>query len=102
MDTLIHADIFFFVTTIAVIVVTIAFTVALVYLIKVLMDIKEISEQVRQETVLFREDLQGLRSEIKQKGFQVKSFVSFFQNLTPCFRKLLGNDGSIMFYIVNE
>ena len=42
MDTLIHADIFFFVTTIAVIVITIALTVLIVYLVKVFRSVRRI------------------------------------------------------------
>ena len=81
MDTLIHADIFFFVTTIVVVIVGIAFTVALVYLSKVLSDLKEITKQVREETVLVREDIQGLRSDVKREGFRLERFLMFIKNL---------------------
>ncbi|MGD1003644.1 MAG: hypothetical protein ABR884_03675 [Minisyncoccia bacterium] len=81
MDTLIHADIFFFVTTVAVIVVGIAFTIALIYLANVLSDIKEITKQVKEETILFREDMRDLRSDVKHEGFRVERFVIFIKNL---------------------
>ncbi len=81
MNTLVHADIFFFVTTIAVIIVAIALTIALVYLAKVLSDIKEITKQVKEETVLFREDISGLRGDIKKEGFRVERFLMFAKNL---------------------
>jgi hypothetical protein len=81
MDTLIHADIFFFVTTIAVVVVGIALTVALIYLAKVLSDVKEITQQVKEETVLFREDIKGLRSDVKKEGFRMERFLMFAKNL---------------------
>jgi hypothetical protein len=81
MDTLIHADIFFFVTTIAVIVVGIVLTVALIYLAKVLSDIKEITKQVKEETILFREDIGELRGDIKKEGFRVERFMMFLKNL---------------------
>jgi hypothetical protein len=81
MDTLIHADIFFFVTTVVVILVGIALTVALIYLAKVLSDIKEITKQVKEETILFREDIKGLRSDVKQEGFRVERFWMFIRNL---------------------
>ena len=81
MDTLVHADIFFFVTTIAVVIVALALTIALVYLAKVLSDVKEITKQIKEEAVLFREDIGGLRSDIKKEGFRVERFLIFVKNL---------------------
>jgi hypothetical protein len=81
MDTLIHADIFFFVTTVVVIVVGIALTVALIYLANVLSDIKEITKQVKEETILFREDIGELRGDIKKEGFRIERFMAFLKNL---------------------
>ncbi|HUC31193.1 MAG TPA: hypothetical protein VMR99_00685 [Candidatus Paceibacterota bacterium] len=81
MDTLIHADIFFFVTTIIVVLVGIALTVALIYLAKVLSDIKEVTQQVKEETILFREDIKTLRSDVQKEGFRVERFLMFLRNL---------------------
>lgn len=81
MNTLIHADIFFFVTTIAVVVVAIALTVALIYLAKVLSDIKDITRQAKEETALFREDIAGLRSDVRREGFRLERFAVFARNL---------------------
>jgi hypothetical protein len=81
MDTLIHADIFFFVTTIAVVIVAAALTIALIYLAKVLSDVKEITKQVKEETVLFREDVKGLRGDIQREGFRAERFLMFVKNL---------------------
>lgn len=77
MDTLIHADIFFFVTTVAVVVLTLLLIIALVYLIMALRRIKIIAEQIRDETILFREDIHGLRSSIQKEGFKLKSLFDF-------------------------
>lgn len=79
MDTLVHADIFFFVTTIAVIVVGAALTVALIYLAKVLSDIRKITGEVREETGLFRKDLGDLRNEVRRSGFRVQQFLDLFR-----------------------
>ncbi|HUC01744.1 MAG TPA: hypothetical protein VMA75_02465 [Candidatus Paceibacterota bacterium] len=81
MDTLIHADIFFFVTTIVVVIVGIALTIALIYLAKVLSDIKDITRQVKEETVLFRNDIKDLRGDIKKEGFRMERFMIFIKNL---------------------
>ena len=83
MDTLIHADIFFFVTTIAVVCVTLLVAIALIYLIKVLNRIKNIAEQIREETVLFREDVHDLRDSVRREGFKLKNLFGFFQRFIP-------------------
>src|SRR5579872_6142406 len=80
MDTLMHADIFFFVTTIAVVVVALCFTIALIYLIVILKRVRDIADQIREETILFREDVHELRDQVKRTGFQAKAFLSFFKN----------------------
>jgi hypothetical protein len=80
MSTLVHADIFFFVTTIVVVIVGIAFTVALIYLVKVLSDIKSITGQVKEETILFRQDIGELRNDIKREGFRAERLFMFFRN----------------------
>lgn len=77
MDTLIHADIFFFVTTIAVIVLTLLLIVVLIYLIMALRRIKTIAEQIRDETILFREDIHDLRASVQKEGFKLKSLFDF-------------------------
>jgi uncharacterized protein YoxC len=77
MATLIHADIFFFVTTIVVVVVGIALTVALIYLAKVLSDLRKITKEVHEETVLFREDLKNLRTDVRREGFKLWRLVDF-------------------------
>ena len=53
MDTLLKADIFFVVTTVAVFVVAAIVIWALVYLIKILRNVEDISETVKKETKQF-------------------------------------------------
>ncbi|HVN26812.1 MAG TPA: hypothetical protein VMT99_04170 [Candidatus Paceibacterota bacterium] len=81
MSELIHADIFFFVTTIVVIVVGATLTVALIYLSRVLSDVKVITEQVREETVLVRTDVKDLRDGIRREGFRIERFLAFFKSI---------------------
>jgi uncharacterized protein YoxC len=75
MATLIHADIFFFVTTVAVIVIGIAFTIVLLYIANVLRQLRDVIKEVKEETVLVREDLGRFRSNVRQEGWKVKSLV---------------------------
>jgi uncharacterized protein YoxC len=82
MNDLIHADIFFFVTTIAVVVVGLVFTIALIYLIQILHRIRDVVGQVREETVLFREDVHQLRDSVRSEGFKIKNLLTFFNHFT--------------------
>ena len=77
MDTLIHADIFFFVTTIAVVVVGAALTVLIVYLVAVLRDAKKISEAFHEEAVFVRRDIADLRAEVRKRGAEAGSAMDW-------------------------
>lgn len=81
MDTLIKVDIFFFITAIAVVLISIVFLVVLVYLIKILRDVKYISKRAKTEADLITGDLSALRKNIKEKGIAAKHFFSFFSSL---------------------
>lgn len=64
METLIHADIFFFVTTIIAIVLGILLIVILIILIKIMADIREISHIARNETTELASDIHEIREEV--------------------------------------
>jgi len=85
MATLIHADIFFFVTTIAVVVVAILFVAIIIYVLAILNDLHYISGVVRKETNLLAEDLEDIRERVKREGA-----LSLFMNL---FTGLFGGRG---------
>lgn len=57
MEDLVKQDIFFFVATIVVAVVGVLMTIALVYFLKILSDIRYISKHARKEGVAFLEDV---------------------------------------------
>lgn len=81
MDTLIHADIFFFVTTIAVVVVAAVFTVALFYLVAVLRQVRDIASEIKEEAKLMRADIGDARTRIKTEGFRLKHLFDFFSQV---------------------
>lgn len=68
METLIHADIFFFVTTIAVALISLLFMVVIIYIVRILNDFHYISGVVRKQTDLLAEDIEGFRDGIKDRG----------------------------------
>jgi hypothetical protein len=67
MESLMKADIFFFVTTVAVVAVTICLVYAGYYLIRILRNV--------------REDLGDLRTNIREEGMKVKHFTGFFSQV---------------------
>lgn len=77
MDSLIQADIFFFVTTIVTIVVGILIAVTLTYLVFVLRDLKHIAHTARTGADILADDVHDLRNELKRKGAKVKSIIDF-------------------------
>ncbi|MDO8430551.1 MAG: hypothetical protein Q7S72_00985 [Candidatus Taylorbacteria bacterium] len=64
MDSIIHADIFFFVTTIVAIVLGIIISIVLIYLAIILADIREISRIARRESEEIGQDIENIRSEV--------------------------------------
>lgn len=68
MGTLIHADIFFFVTTISVVLITSLSLVVIIYVVRILNDFRYISGVVRRKTDMLAEDLDEIRNEVKREG----------------------------------
>ncbi len=71
MQNLIHSDVFFFITSIAVIVVTIFILIILWYVFRILKNIKDVSDIIKKESFFVLGDLSGIRT-------RIKSFLNFF------------------------
>lgn len=81
MDNFVKMDVFFFVTTIAVVILTLLLAVLIIYIIKISRDVKYISYKAKNEADLISQDLSDLRQNVKNKGAKLKYFWSFFNNL---------------------
>lgn len=81
MDTLIHADVFFFVTTIAVAIVAIVAVAMSFYLVGILRRVRDIAEEVKQETKLVREDVSDARMRMKAGGMHILNFFDIFSGM---------------------
>ena len=79
MDTLQKADVFFFLTSIAVVVVSVLLAIAFYYFIKILRDIKAITEMAKEEGEILAEELSQLRASIKEEGGKIKGFLNFLK-----------------------
>ena len=81
MNTLIHADIFFFITAISVVILTVGLGVALFYVIRILKNVNQISATVKEESDNIKEDIGILRKEIREEGFKMGYVFRFFKKL---------------------
>jgi biopolymer transport protein ExbB/TolQ len=79
MDTLIHADIFFFITAIAVVLLTILLIIAFFYIIQILRNMRDFSDTLRREGNLIASDIAEFREQVKNdrvKAFSALRLVS--------------------------
>ena len=82
MATLIHADIFFFITSIVTVVLSILLAIALFYIILILRDLRHLSGLVRKGGETLAEDMGEIRSAMIEGGTKMKSLVfDFFYRL---------------------
>ncbi len=82
MDEFLKMDIFFFVATVAVVVLAYFAAFVLWRLQRVLKNIEHISEQVAGESDTIRQDLAELRSDVRQGKGRLKSLFGFLGKFT--------------------
>lgn len=73
MDTLLKADVFFFITTIALVLITVAVLIAVVYLIKLLRDLSAISRKIKEEGEEIIRDISEARRRVEREGFTART-----------------------------
>ncbi len=81
MNTLIHADIFFFVTTICVAVLTILIIVAWIYVIRILANVRSLTEKARVEGEFIIEEVGRLREKIHNERFGFRALYKFVRRI---------------------
>ena len=87
MEDFMKADIFFFITSLAVILITIGALVALFYLIEILRSVRDVSKRVDEGSKLFAEDLSAFRESVKARGFALGQLFSFLQKRSRWFSR---------------
>jgi len=76
MTEVMKSDVFFFVTTLAVIVLSLAILVALIYLIFILKDAKRLSSRARVEGEALFDDIEGVRNTVKNGGRKIVDIIT--------------------------
>ncbi|KKR79023.1 MAG: hypothetical protein UU24_C0018G0005 [Candidatus Nomurabacteria bacterium GW2011_GWA2_40_9] len=69
MNTLIQADIFFFITSIAVAILTILLVIAFIYFIQILINFRAISDILRGGTENAKESIEALSASLAKNPF---------------------------------
>ncbi|MEI6490364.1 MAG: hypothetical protein WCO16_01220 [bacterium] len=81
MDKLVHADIFFFITTCAIVLLTIILAVAFVYGIFIAKNVHYVVKRIKEESDNISGDIAHARQKIKEQGMKMASYVAFFKSL---------------------
>lgn len=79
MNDFAKMDVFFVVTTLAVLLVCALIAVALIRVLRILKNVEKVSDIVSEESVRLRSDIQDLRSTVKVEGFKWKSIAKFIR-----------------------
>lgn len=80
-ESLLKADIFFFVSTIAVVLLTVLLLVGLVYIVSILRTIRQISKTAKTGADTVVEGLAEAKEEMKKDGYVAATFIDIFKRL---------------------
>jgi hypothetical protein len=80
MNDFVQMHIFFFVTTIAVVIVGVLLAIILFRIYQILSHVEDISREISEESTLVRADIADLRSNVRNQGFKMKFLSSFFRS----------------------
>jgi len=81
MNDFLKQDVFFFVTTAFVVLLTAVLLVAAFYVIRILRDVRSISDTAKTETKALAQDISELRSNVKSEGAKLKHLAKFFSSI---------------------
>jgi Skp family chaperone for outer membrane proteins len=81
MEQILKANIFFFITSVAVMVLSVIAAVFLIYIIRILRDVKDISGRIRSESAMLAEDIAALRANVRNKGMKLRHIIGLIQNI---------------------
>jgi len=88
MESFIKADVFFFVTTVSLIIVSAILVAVLIYILRIVRDILHLVKHAREEGDQILKDINNLRTALKEESKTLKSqwknfleFISFKKGL---------------------
>ncbi len=75
METLLKADMFFAITSVAVILIALAAILALIYVILILNELRRLMREIRQEGESLISDISRVRQAIEKQGWRTKEAI---------------------------
>jgi hypothetical protein len=81
MSDFLKMDVFFVVSTVAVVIVGVLFCIALFYVIRILRTADRISEEFADEAHLVRADIRDMRASVRAEGFKWRHVSGLFRRL---------------------
>ena len=88
MNSILQLDVFFFITSVSVVFITVAILIALIYIIKILKDVSGFFEAIHSGTKALSEDLSMVRVKLREKGIMsglilslLTTFIGFKQKV---------------------
>jgi len=78
MESIMKSDVFFFITTVLVVVAGLLFLWLMIYLITIFKTIREITSRAKQLFNATSDDIDEMRTNIKQRGVSWTSLLSMF------------------------
>jgi len=80
-NSLIQANIFFFLTSISVVLLTLLIIAVLMYMMLILRDFRGVSHKVKEEADLIAMDIDEARAHLKREGSDMKNTYDYFKHL---------------------
>ena len=87
MSEVLQTNVFFFITSVAVVAVTILIGVALFYLVSILRNVRDISDKLKKGSDVLGKDLSEFRTVVKRDGVKARNIVEFFMDRLKTKRK---------------
>ena len=78
MNDFLQMDIFFFVTTVAIVILSLLVAFILYRVYRILTDVEHISHEWSQESDLMRQDIADLRQNVRDNGFKFKNLFDLY------------------------
>lgn len=89
METLIHADIFFFIATIATVIFTVLISIALCYLISILRSVKQATDIIKDKVETVNENLEAIQKKVVESS--IFNFIFSKKNTKSKIKKVTKN-----------
>lgn len=81
MNEVLHANVFFFITSVAVVVLSVIFIILLYHVLQALRSVRKILARIEKGTEVVSEDLQNIRMHFK-KGGLIGGLMKIFSGMT--------------------